>query len=63
MTPTGIHHWYDDVQFVKECNDRVAESESLLRCAVDTARENGAPWNAIGHVLGTSRQAAQQRFG
>jgi hypothetical protein len=39
-----------------------AESESLLRQAALGARKAGHTWEAIGHVLGVSRQAAQQRF-
>ena len=39
-----------------------AESERLLRQAVLGARKAGHTWEAIGSVLGVSRQAAQQRF-
>jgi len=39
-----------------------AESERLLRQAALGARKAGHTWEAIGHVLGVSRQAAQQRF-
>jgi len=39
-----------------------AASESLQR-AVDQARAAGRSWREIGDVLGTSRQAAFQRFG
>lgn len=39
------------------------ETRSLLREAVSSARAAGASWEAIGRVLGMSRQAAQQRFG
>jgi hypothetical protein len=34
-----------------------------LRAAVDRARAAGQSWNRIGEVLGTTRQAAFQRFG
>ncbi|HEU4998118.1 MAG TPA: hypothetical protein VFT68_04175 [Lapillicoccus sp.] len=40
-----------------------AETKSLLREAVSSARAAGASWDAIGRVLGMSRQAAHQRFG
>jgi hypothetical protein len=40
-----------------------AETKSLLREAVASARAAGASWEAIGRVLGMSRQAAHQRFG
>jgi hypothetical protein len=39
------------------------EAETRLREAVDGARESGRTWAEIGEVLGTSRQAAFQRFG
>lgn len=38
-------------------------SEAAVRDAVQRAREAGATWQEIGDVLGTSRQAAFQRFG
>jgi hypothetical protein len=33
-----------------------------LPAAVAVAREYGTPWSEIGKQLGTTRQAAQQRF-
>ena len=39
------------------------ETTRLLREAVASARSAGQSWEAIGAVLGISRQAAQQRFG
>lgn len=39
------------------------ETEALLRLAVAGARAAGCTWEAIGQVLGTTRQAAQQRWG
>lgn len=38
-------------------------AEADLRAAVATARAAGDTWEAIGVALGTSRQAAFQRFG
>lgn len=38
-------------------------SEQALRDAVEEARERGHTWQEIGDVLGTTRQAAFQRFG
>ena len=38
-------------------------AESALQAAVDRARAAGQSWREIGDVLGTSRQAAFQRFG
>ncbi len=38
-------------------------ADDALREAVTAARTAGTSWQAIGNVLGTSRQAAFQRFG
>lgn len=38
-------------------------AEEALQATVDRAREDGQTWRDIGRVLGTSRQAAFQRFG
>jgi hypothetical protein len=38
------------------------EADRLLHHAVVGARQAGHSWEAIGALLGTSRQAAQQRF-
>ena len=57
--------------------DQVPVEEYLLRCAalaracserhvadaVTAARSSGISWNKIGEILGTSAQAAQQRYG
>jgi hypothetical protein len=40
-----------------------SETDALLRAAVSSARSAGSTWEAIGHVLDMSRQAAQQRYG
>jgi hypothetical protein len=40
-----------------------AAAEAALQAAVDRARTAGQSWRDIGDVLGTSRQAAFQRFG
>lgn len=43
--------------------DASRAADEDLRRAVETAREAGETWADIGEVLGTSRQAAFQRFG
>lgn len=48
---------------VKAAHHQVLASQELLRDAVDRARAEGRTWQEIGEVLGTSRQAAFQRFG
>ncbi|GAB14958.1 hypothetical protein ARGLB_080_00220 [Arthrobacter globiformis NBRC 12137] len=39
------------------------ETRSILQSTVDSARRAGHSWEAIGRILGVSKQAAQQRFG
>jgi hypothetical protein len=41
----------------------VEEAERTLREAVHDARAAGDSWTVIGTALGTTRQAAYQRFG
>jgi hypothetical protein len=41
----------------------VLEAQDLLRATVDQARAAGHTWQEIGDVVGTTRQAAFQRFG
>jgi hypothetical protein len=40
-----------------------ARSEQALLDAVTTARANGMTWQLLGELLGTSAQAAHQRYG
>lgn len=40
-----------------------ARSERQIVDAVTTARAKGVSWQRIGQLLGTSAQAAQQRYG
>jgi hypothetical protein len=42
---------------------KVRDAEATLRDTVDAARAAGHTWQEIGDLLGTSRQAAFQRFG
>nr|WP_188829570.1 hypothetical protein [Nocardia camponoti] len=42
---------------------QVAAAEDALRAAVQAARDAGDSWTVIGMALGTTRQAAFQRFG
>ncbi|MCS5497473.1 hypothetical protein NY547_09510 [Cnuibacter physcomitrellae] len=41
----------------------IEAAEGELRSSVAAARDEGYSWAAIGMVLGTTRQAAQSRFG
>ncbi|NCY16837.1 MAG: hypothetical protein EBX39_08720 [Actinobacteria bacterium] len=40
-----------------------ASAEASIDAAVRAAREDGIPWGLIGSVLGTSGEAARQRYG
>jgi hypothetical protein len=40
-----------------------ARSERQIVDAITTARTKGVSWTRIGELLGTSAQAAQQRYG
>ena len=40
-----------------------ARSERQIVDAITTARTKGVTWTRIGELLGTSAQAAQQRYG
>ena len=42
---------------------RRADTEHELAEAVNTARSDGQSWAAIGAMLGTSGEAARQRYG
>jgi hypothetical protein len=50
------------LRHIREAADAVEAAEARLREAVAEARAHGDTWGVIGMVLGTSRQAAQQRF-
>ena len=48
---------------ITRAQDRARSAEEELAMSVAQARESGHTWAEIGQVLGTSRQAAFQRFG
>jgi hypothetical protein len=48
---------------VAAARDLSAAAEAALQAAIDRARRAGCSWRDVGEVLGTSRQAAFQRFG
>ena len=48
---------------VAAARDLSAAADAALQAAVDRARAAGVSWREVGDVLGTSRQAAFQRFG
>ncbi len=60
LPPSGRHSPLDAVASAKELARTV---DAALRDTVDAARAAGHTWQEIGDVLGTTRQAAFQRFG
>jgi len=48
---------------VSRARDTARAAEEALRQAVERARDAGHTWQEVGVVLGTTRQAAFQRFG
>ena len=79
LTPTGRHDNLDTVDRLADAIARVGSGSPLaalaaardlaaaasetMQQAVDRARASGHSWREIGDVLGTTRQAAFQRFG
>jgi hypothetical protein len=54
--PVDLLEWLD------AAHARLARAEAEVSAAVTRARQHGHSWTEIGARLGTSRQAAQQRF-
>lgn len=50
------------IQRVKEAADAERAATDAVRAAVFRARRYCISWNNIGEALGTTRQAATQRF-
>jgi hypothetical protein len=59
----GYEEWDKDLTLIKAANRELSVAELNLRHRVALARRHGHSWVAIGFILGTTRQAAQQRFG
>jgi hypothetical protein len=55
--------WDKELSQVVKANQDVKVAELMLRRHVGMARRSGHSWASIGFALGTTRQAAQQRFG
>lgn len=53
----------DDLRDIAQALHSVANGEAQLARAVAAARANGRSWARIALMLGTSRQAAAERFG
>ncbi|MEJ6537445.1 MAG: hypothetical protein QNL98_09465 [Mycobacterium sp.] len=52
-----------NIRRIIAANEALSAADDELRAAVVSARAAGDTWDAIGVALGTSRQAAYQRFG
>jgi hypothetical protein len=66
-TPSTFSDWdsMTDEQLLRSLVPAVATVEAtrtMLQTQIDTLRKRGISWNAIGGVLGMSRQAAWERF-
>ena len=55
--------YMNEIERVHEAAGRIIDAEASLSNRVREAKENGSTWDEIGTALGTTRQAAQQRFG
>ncbi len=53
----------DSLHQVREAFLGRAQAEAALVAAVEAARAAGQSWSAIGAMLGTSGEAARQRYG
>jgi hypothetical protein len=66
-TAGRVARWLDEVDFRKREVDfrkgALQSAQDDLDTAVALAKDAGATWDEIGNALGTTRQAAQQRFG
>lgn len=66
LDPTAIASPDADASRLRRIGDAVravADSQVELADAVADARERGHTWAQIATMLGTSRQAAQERYG
>jgi uncharacterized protein DUF3887 len=57
------HDRADPLAGIRHALDVRRQADLVLAAAVDAARAAGCTWQQVGDVLGTSRQAAFQRFG
>jgi hypothetical protein len=53
----------DVLDWVADARADLGQAQRHLAAAVTRARSRGHSWTHIGHRLGVTRQAAQQRFG
>jgi hypothetical protein len=48
---------------IREAHEQVQRNEREVTKRVAAGRELGLPWSAIGAALGTTKQAAWERYG
>lgn len=60
---TGDREGAESLAVLHQAALRRAEAEAAVAEAVDQARRHGQSWDAIGRRLGTSGEAARQRYG
>lgn len=60
--PDPVHTVGPELAAVAAASLNVRAAEANLDAAVAHAREHGQTWQAIGEVLGMSRQGALKRF-
>ncbi len=61
-TPISAPSQVSLLDWIGQAHDRLASAEAEQAAAVTRARQHGHSWAAIADRLGTTRQAAQQRF-
>jgi hypothetical protein len=54
--------WATPLERVGLADSLTTSAEWLLQTVVEEARSEGVSWEKIGAMLGTTKQAAQQRF-
>ena len=62
-TPIPVPAAASVLGWIGQARTRLADAEAEVTAAVTRARQHGHTWAAIAVCLGTTRQAAQQRFG
>lgn len=55
-----VSKWADAINAASAALDA---ADTLMRSVVNGARQDGTTWEQIGKLLGTTRQAAHERFG
>jgi hypothetical protein len=62
LDPDATTAEISDLRAVTAAMNKIAAAQADLETAVIAARANGRSWGVIAIALGTSRQAARQRY-